>query len=462
MRIRDAIVIGCAFALGACSLESMVDVDAPSNVVDPATVASKQGATQLYEAAVGRLAIAYAGSPTDYANLVVVTGLMSDELQTGALNSLRYFDTRIGLGGTGAGPRESFVYNFRVVSNARTSAQQARDALHLYYSDAPPAMFARLYTVEAYAILWLAENYCSGVPLSTVPLFGTPVQSRGYTTQELYDRATSLFDSARALVPDTSALATLARIGTARVHVALGELTEAAQLVSSVNTNFVFPLYFASTPNSAANAIGTENIDYQVTDGEGGVGLSWSSDPRAAVRRRDDWGVFAPAKYSITNGAIDAYTSAPATSVRLADGLEARLIEAEADLANGGSEWLNILNDLRASCVGAAACAPVPGLSADSLPALSDPGSPASRLDLLMQERAMWLYLTGHRLADQRRLVRLYHRDVASVYPSGTYHNPGFPGDEEGQPYGSDVVIRIDPAEEAGNTLYSGCLNAAP
>ena len=37
---------------------------------------------------------------------------------------------------------------------------------------------------------------------------------------------------------------------------------------------------------------------------------------------------------------------------------------------------------------------------------LQDPGTPDGRVDLLFHERAFWLYLTGHRQGDLRRLIR--------------------------------------------------------
>jgi hypothetical protein len=95
----------------------------------------------------------------------------------------------------------------------------------------------------------------------------------------------------------------------------------------------------------------------------------------------------------------------------LASGIEARLIEAEAALqAGNGGLMMQILNGLRSS---------------GGLTPVTDPGSQASRTDLLFRERAFWLYLTGHRLGDLRRLVRQYGRAQATVFPSGTYHKVG-------------------------------------
>jgi hypothetical protein len=61
-----------------------------------------------------------------------------------------------------------------------------------------------------------------------------------------------------------------------------------------------------------------------------------------------------------------------------------------------------------------------------ALPALTDPGSADARVNLLFQERAFWMYLTGHRLGDLRRLVRQYGRGAETVFPTGNY--PGAAG----------------------------------
>src|SRR5205807_2635254 len=95
------------------------------------------------------------------------------------------------------------------------------------------------------------------------------------------------------------------------------------------------------------------------------------------------------------------------TAITLVDGLEARLIAAEAELsANNVAGWLDSLNSLRAGNGLAASDAARSG----GLAVLADPGTAAGRVDLMFSERAFWLFATGHRLGDLRRLVRQYGR----------------------------------------------------
>jgi hypothetical protein len=114
--------------------------------------------------------------------------------------------------------------------------------------------------------------------------------------------------------------------------------------------------------------------------------------------------------------------------------LEARLIEAEAQLSNGTSAaYLATLNTLRAGA---------------GLTAISDPGTAAARVDQFFAERAYWLWLTGHRLSDLRRLIRQYGRSQATVFPTGVT--------PYGTAYGTDVTLPI-PFEEINNPNYTVC-----
>ena len=75
---------------------------------------------------------------------------------------------------------------------------------------------------------------------------------------------------------------------------------------------------------------------------------------------------------------------------------------------------------------------------------LEDPGTAAGRVTQLFRERAFWLWLTGHRLGDLRRLVRQYSRPADVVYPVGPY--PGGP-----LRYGDQLDL---PIYEVNNSRY--------
>jgi len=129
------------------------------------------------------------------------------------------------------------------------------------------------------------------------------------------------------------------------------------------------------------------------------------------------------------------YKSA-ADPIPMVTGIEARLIQAEAALrADDVAGWLGRLNEARATVAG--------------LAALTDPGSAAARVDLMLRERAFWLFLTGHRLGDLRRLVRQYGRAAESVFPVGPYHRGGLR-------YGQQVTLQVPQIEENNPNFHPG------
>jgi len=160
--------------------------------------------------------------------------------------------------------------------------------------------------------------------------------------------------------------------------------------------------------------------------------VSDSTDPRVMHFKAGDTNgfgfvVYYPDKY---------YQPTAIQPLVFASGTEARLIRAESELAQGGTAWLTTLNALRE---------PI------GLPDLDDPGIDSARVSMLFKERAYWLFLTGHREGDLRRLVRQYQRLAVRVFPTGLYNGTA-------RAYGSDVNAPV-PAGERRNPLYTGCKN---
>lgn len=308
--------------------------------------------------------------------------------------------------------------------------------------------------LEGFTYVLLGENFCSGIPFSEVTPEGELVDGSPISTQQIFEASLPIFDA--ALTADGSNDA--ARIGKARALMNLGRYPEAAGVIGSVPTSYVF--FVEHSDNSPEQENGffllQSNGRYSLSDLEGVNGLPFRSagDPRVPWVE-DLHGGFQP---HIRLFIAQKYQSRTSDAV-LADGIEARLIEAEADLASGGSNWLDILNTLRADVAtlmagrveGYGSVVPGPNNPVTTLAALTDPGDAASRLDLLISERAFWLHLTGHRLGDMRRLIREYDRDPDDVFPFGAYF--------QGGDYGSDVVLALD-FDEVNNPNYSADLCA--
>jgi starch-binding outer membrane protein, SusD/RagB family len=221
----------------------------------------------------------------------------------------------------------------------------------------------------------------------------------------------------------------------------LDSFPQAAAAVALVPTDFVYATEHAESPARLQNAIWSYTNGYlwSVADSEGVAGLPYRSaaDPRIPYTDFEETGL----DLITPQFSLDKYPDASAP-VPVADGIEARLIEAEAELAlQDRAGMTTILNVLRL-------------FFADlGLGNLATPGTQDEAEDLLFLERAFWLYATGHRLGDMRRLMRLYGRTEDTVFPTGAYHKGGS--------YGTDVNLPI-PIEEENNPNSVGCIDRNP
>ncbi|MBW3554467.1 MAG: hypothetical protein KY466_13195, partial [Gemmatimonadetes bacterium] len=226
----------------------------------------------------------------------------------------------------------------------------------------------------------------------------------------------------------------LAMVGKGRALLDLGRYSEAAAAVSSVPTTFVH--YVQHSVSGTSNGIYAlqANGRYSQSDDEGGNGLPFRSSDDPRTPWFDDGGGFDPSYPLYVTEKYDFFD----TPIVLASGAEARLIKAENELAQDNYLAMNAtLNALRLE---AETLIPlhVPGNPPEdaTLEPLPVPLTPDAAIDQLFAERAFWMFLTGHRLGDLRRLMYQYGRAEDQVYPTGDYHKGGT--------YGDDVVFPID------------------
>ncbi len=440
------LAVMAALPFSACDTDDLLEVEDPT-FASPGSLQTKAGLPTLVAGALGDFQIAYSGSGGDA--FLSVASLITDEL-----HSSDTFTTR-----TATDQRDQFpavqgntsdaAYNR--LQYARRSAQETAAAVERL-ADAGKAdpNYATLKALEAYAIVALAEGFCGAVPLSqaaggTPGELGTPL-----STSELFQAAVTVFDE--ALVGNANS--NLAKVGKARALLNDGKFAEAAAAVAAVPTSFVHFVEHSANSGRQNNPIFSlqANGRYSMSNLEGTTGLPYRSaqDPRLPWVQ-DPRGGFdnSIALY------IDLRYPSFASDVVLADGIEARLIEAEAALRAGDvSTWLTRLNDLRANVRALmtaryeAYTANVPSANVPNttLAPLTDPGDPAMRIDLMFRERAFWLFDTGHRLGDLRRLIRQYNRTEDQVFPTGAYH--------KGSVYGDDVNFVI-PFNETQNPNYT-------
>lgn len=424
-------IAGAAALVLASACSTLTEVDSP-DVVQPPQFENPAGAGALRAGAIARFAEAVTtpGGSGD-AGQIARSGMMADEFTSTFLN--RNGDRR-------NVPGPSSDYPDREIQLARVNLLQAIPVLRQYAPE-PGWWVGQLFALVGYTEIFFGENVCSGVPLSAIvdgqPEFGMP-----FTTTELFERALADLDSALALGAGDDRILHLARVGRARALLNLDRPADAAAAAAAVPTDFAYVTEHsaAAQPNALSQSFYTFR-SLSVADSEGGNGLDFRSanDPRVPTELVGTGADGVTPAYAFTT-----YNTV-ATPIVLAGGIEARLIEAEAalranpdDAATTGSGWLGVLNALRATAI-APALAPLP-----------DPGTPEARVDLLFRERAFWLFGTGHRHGDLRRLVRQYGREVESVFPSGAYR--------AGLVYGDAVTYTLGAAEE-NNPNYGGCLS---
>lgn len=440
---RLTLILALTAGMLACDTEAMLEVDEPS-FATPGTLNNLAGLPTLYAGALGDFQVAMSGAGLNDAYLSN-TALFSDELR-----SSDTFTTR-----NATDYRESFPVEqgntsdlaYNLLQYGRRSTSEVADVVAELIGKTDPR-YATLKALEGMTIVGLGEAFCGAVPLGTAKQgapgdLGTPL-----TTQQLFEEAVKRFDEALAANPNLN----LAKVGKARALLNNAQYAAAATAVSGVPTSFIHFLEHSSNAGRQYNPIFSlqDNRRYTMSDVEGINGLNYvtANDPRTPWYMHTQIGfdnttpVVRSARYRDYGG-----------DVPVADGIQARLIEAEAALKAGSATWLTILNDLRAQ-VGPLMTARYGNLSAypqsaNALAPLTDPGTETARVNLLFRERAFWLYLTGTRLGDMRRLIRQYGRSAESVFPTGAWHKGGV--------YGTDVNLPI-PFNEQQNPNYDKTL----
>ena len=423
---RAAIALAGLLALTACNL----DVVTP-DVVPPSSIAGASALPTLLAGAVGDFNVAYTGinNGNSGEGIVLNSGLFADEFVTAD-----YFSTHIEIdarrvqvpNGSNNGVLRSL---FRSVASSNTTAQRYADA---GLKNDPGR--ARALSLGGFVYTIVAEDYCSGVPFSTINDDGSFNYGTPKSTTEMLAIAVAKFDSAStiATVARDDAQRYLAAVGKGRALLDAGQFAAAAVAVQGVPVSFNFSTEHGVIDPRTENgvyALTFVNSRYTTSDNEGGNGLAFigANDLRLPFMSLGtslydgQTKLFATTKYG-------SYTA----PVAIATGIEAGLITAEASLRAGNpTAALDILNALRATS------------NLDPLPAQT---TPTAQQDQLFTERAFWLFGTAHRLGDLRRLVRQYTRAQSSVFPSGRYF--------KGTIYGDQVAFPV-PQTEEGNPNFS-------
>lgn len=472
LRALGGMLLAAALALPitGCDTDKLVAVEDPAQL-RPEDLGGAGAVPALVAGALRQFTGGYSGFADD--SFLSMSGAITDEFYWGDTFTTRQaFDIR-SLQPAALGNASDPAYTrfhqarfnarraFGVVAEFSTPATAAADAVTQ----------ARLLAIEGYVYVTLSEGWCGAVPFGSLPATGPidPFDSLAFGpplgTAAMNDTAVVRFNEALAL----NATDRMAAVGKGRALLNLGRYNEAAAAVTAVPTTFVFRLEHSENTAVENNPISAlqSNGRYGVSNLEGGAtatgaALSPDLNPppisapggsaeglpfRAMNDPRIPWQGRATSNNACFTSAATCWLNnnyfVLGADVPLASGVEARLIEAEADLqAGNGAGMVARLNALRAS-----SATLIPTLYPDqrqvfstALPPLVDPITPAAQRDLLFQERALWMFNTGHRQGDLRRLVRQYGRPSNQVFPSGPYFRGGT--------YGNDVAFPVPFAEE--------------
>jgi hypothetical protein len=433
MKTTSMLLVAALALSTGCGL---LDTDQP-NIVEPGDVETEAGAEARRVGAIADFAFAQDGDGTQFEDgHILLSGLMADEFVLSTtppteqeIDQRRVFENN-----------STLFDMFHNLHRARAAAEAAAVALReLRAEPEADAGIGEMLTLAGFTYVFFGESFCSGVPFSRLEgeeiVYGEP-----QTTAQMFQTAVSRFDAALAepgtVAEESQEIAYLAAVGKGRALLDQGLFAEAAAAVAGVPTEFQYVTEHAESPLRLQNAIYSYSVGWlwSVSDLEGDVGLPYRSaeDPRVPYFDEESAGL----DNTTPQFTLLKYPDASA-SVVVADGIEARLIEAEALLqATDLPGMTSILNDLRA---------------AQDLDQVAVPGSQDEGVDLLFSERAFWMFATGHRLGDMRRLIRQYGRTEDAVFPSGSY--------VKGGSYGDDVNLLI-PQEEGNNpNAPDGCLD---
>lgn len=434
VRIPALVITLLSVSLVACDSEKILEV----TDVDVATPESLEGNAALgvvHAGAIGDFQVAYSGSDGSEGQ-ITMAAMFTDEY----VNS-ETFPTRIEVDQRIIQEDNATMTGImRDVQRARASA----DFASAKFAAGAPTDIRRSETMSlaGFAILLMGENYCSGVPISKLTDAGEIIFGEQRTTSQLFDDAIAKFDSALTQAGASTAAAptrarNLAKIGKGRALLNKGDHAAAAAAVAGVPTNFVYYIFHSENTGRQNNglwAFQRVGSRFSVADNEGINGLPFMSDNDPRVR----WSYSGRAGF---DGSTPLYYEEKyptrSSSVPLAEGVEARLIEAEAALKAG-----NLLG--YAAGINAARTqqgAPTP---------IIVPATASAQVDQLFKERAYALWLTSHRLGDLRRLIRQYGRTEDGVFPTGNYFKGGV--------YGDDVNFII-PSDEKNNPNFKACLD---
>jgi starch-binding outer membrane protein, SusD/RagB family len=472
--LARAVLLGSTMALatlGTACKDSLLNAPDP-DLITPSDLDTPEGASALRIGALQRWRFATGGDNTNGQESTWLTGgLLADEWGTSStfVQNDELDERSVKL------DNATVTFDFRKLERVRTAVDQAIPAMQKW-RPTETVNIAELYLARGNAEMQLASDFCNGIPLSDASTATSPTDvkySDPLKVVEVFQTAIKSLDSGYALLVGVDTASDVGRaIKVTKARALLGidaqaNAAAAAALMNGIPTNWKYQHTYAAS--SGSNALwGQPNSSrrYNVGDSLEGnahdilvannIPFFSSKDPRV------------PSKYTIStkgdttksqDGLIFSRTTSlwsQESPVDVANGIDARLIEAEAQFIgsnySGANGTLAILNALRSSSQILTNNVTV---AANALPQLTDPGTDSARVAQLFREKAFWTFSRGERLGDLRRLIRQapYSQwfNANNTFPTGTHYRGGT--------YGPDVNLPVPKDEENNNPKFHGCLD---
>lgn len=382
---------------GCDALDQLLEVEAPSRVIardmeDPAA------AELLVESVGNEFRCAF----THYVN---VSGLVGTELRSVQNGGTQvFYDGRTWTtGGYGSGSyagadcESGNAALYIPLSRSRWFADEMLTRLDDWGEEQVPnkaELEARAAAWAGYSYLLMGESMCS------VAFDNGPEQS----TEDAFGLAVERFQQAMSAAESSGQddFLNLARIGTARALLNLGQVTDAGAAVADVPEDFNFELEYSALNDATHNRQYRSNRrDENVGIGELYLDMSFDGVPDPRVPVTDEGRTVAG--YDVPLWTTSKYNSLD-DPVRLAGWPEAALIMAETALAeNRPEDAVSLINELHDR-------ADLPDFES------SDEGE---IMDQIIYERRAELFLESHHLMDLKRYDLPLHPAPGEPFPFG-------------------------------------------
>lgn len=228
--------------------------------------------------------------------------------------------------------------------NLADNIQFARSTITAIESAGNTIGLARSYFAAGYSILFQADMFCEGTIAES-----TLVPRGPMTTNQLLDSAITSLKKAQDVAnavggSDGSAIAMAAQVGIARAYLQSGQAAAASAAAAQVPADFVYSLWHLDDPSNRALGNGVYNFT------EARVSLVVPPALRAIADAGDPRIAYKDMGRPAQDGVLEFYAQQKylgwGVAERLASGLEARYIKAEAD--GDAAEILSLVNERRA------------------------------------------------------------------------------------------------------------------